>query len=265
MPIKFDASGRRWVELEFLVPGTPEQVWHAMATGPGNGAWFTTAEIEERIGGRITFHFMPDVTGSGTVTHWEPPCRFSYVEADWAEGAPPVLTDITIVARSGDECLVRMAHSIVSPSSYWDGQMEGFESGWPGFIAVLRLYLARHAGQEAASFQLSAQAGDDALVVWRTLLDGLGHETADVGENWTVDAGETLFGEVVHVRQDEVQRYVILRIDGDVPGVGLFGLYDAGEAVRLSLCRFFYGPKAGETATAVRTEWQAWLDAIAKA
>jgi hypothetical protein len=32
MPVKKDDSGRRWVEMEFLVPGTPEQVWHAIAT-----------------------------------------------------------------------------------------------------------------------------------------------------------------------------------------------------------------------------------------
>lgn len=265
MTIRFDASGKRWVELDFLVPGTPEDVWHAMATGPGNAAWFTTAEIDGQIGGRITFHFMAGVTGSGTVTCWEPPHRFGYVEADWAESAPPIVTDITIAARSGGGCRVHMVHSIVSTSTQWDGQMEGFESGWPGFIDALRLYLAHHAGQAAASFQLSAEAKGEALVVWRNLLDGLGHETADVGENWTVEAGETLFGEVVVVRQDDVQRYVILRIDGDVPGVGLFGLYGMGDTVRLSLCRFFYGSEAGAAAAAAQPKWQTWLDAVAKA
>lgn len=262
MPIKFDANGRRWVELEFLTPGAPDAVWHAMATGPGNTAWFTTAEIEEKIGGHITFHFMPGVTGSGVVTHWEPPHRFSYVEADWAEGAPPVLTEITILARSGDACLVRMTHSIASLSAQWDGQMEGFESGWPGFIEVLRLYLSHHAGEPAASFQLAAKAKGEPLVLWRRLLDGLGHETADVGENWTVDAGETLFGEVVVARQDEQYRYLLLRIDGDVPGVGFFGLCGVGDMTHLSLCRFFYGPKATETAAATQATWQAWLDTL---
>jgi hypothetical protein len=236
-----------------------------MATGPGYAAWFTTAEIEERIGGRITFHFMPGVTSAGTVTCWEPPHRFGYVETGWAEGAPPVVTDITIFARSGEECLVRMTHSLVSPSPEWDSQMEGFEAGWPCFIDVLRLYLAHRAGAPAASFQLAAQTTDGALVAWRKLLDGLGHETADVGENWTVDAGETLFGEVVRVRQDETQRYVLLRIDGDVPGVGLFGLYDAGDTIRLSFCRFFYGARAAETAALSEKRWQAWLDGIAGA
>jgi hypothetical protein len=41
MPVKKDDSGRRWVEMAFLVRGTPEQVWRAIATGPGMSAWFT--------------------------------------------------------------------------------------------------------------------------------------------------------------------------------------------------------------------------------
>ena len=264
MPTKFDASGRRWVEMEFLVPGTPDEVWQAMATGPGNTAWFTRAEIEETIGGRITFHFMPGVTSDGTVTQWEPPHRFGYVEVGWAENAPPVATEISIVARSGDECLIRMVHSLFSTTDDWDSQMEGFESGWPGFIEVLRLYLGHHAGQNAASFQLTAEAKGDALVVWRRVLDGLGYRSADVGEHWTVDAGETFSGVITRVRQDEQQRYVLMRIGGDNPGVGLFGIYGTSGATRLSLCRFFYGPEAGETAAAAEPKWQAWLDGIAR-
>ena len=34
MPLKKDDSGRRWVEMEFLVPGTPEQVWQPSRPDP---------------------------------------------------------------------------------------------------------------------------------------------------------------------------------------------------------------------------------------
>jgi hypothetical protein len=34
MAMKKDASGRRFVEVEFELPGTPEQIWNAIATGP---------------------------------------------------------------------------------------------------------------------------------------------------------------------------------------------------------------------------------------
>ena len=32
MPIKKDGTGKRWIEMEFIVPGTPEQVWQAIAS-----------------------------------------------------------------------------------------------------------------------------------------------------------------------------------------------------------------------------------------
>jgi len=63
MPLKRDDSGRRWVEMEFLVPGTPEQVWQAIATGPGMSAWFTTTQVEERVGGTISFDFGDENCG----------------------------------------------------------------------------------------------------------------------------------------------------------------------------------------------------------
>ena len=44
MPVKKDSSGRRYVQAEVEVPGTPEQVWQAIATGPGISSWFVPTE-----------------------------------------------------------------------------------------------------------------------------------------------------------------------------------------------------------------------------
>ena len=41
---------RRKIEVEVEVPGTPEQVWEAIATGPGIAAWFAPADFEQRVG-----------------------------------------------------------------------------------------------------------------------------------------------------------------------------------------------------------------------
>ena len=35
MTVYKDESGRRWVQVEVEVPGTLEEVWQAIATGPG--------------------------------------------------------------------------------------------------------------------------------------------------------------------------------------------------------------------------------------
>ena len=36
MSIKREASGRRSIQVDIEVPGTPEEVWEAIATGQGN-------------------------------------------------------------------------------------------------------------------------------------------------------------------------------------------------------------------------------------
>ena len=46
MPVKVDASGRRSIQAEAEVPGTPEEVWQAIATGPGISSWFVPTEIQ---------------------------------------------------------------------------------------------------------------------------------------------------------------------------------------------------------------------------
>ena len=112
MPIKTDDTGKRWVEMELIVPGTPEQVWQAMATGPGNSAWFTKTRIDGRVGGAVDFDFGPNGASTGEVTIWEPPFRFGYVEREWSDGAPPVATEIIVTSRSGGRCVVRMVHSL---------------------------------------------------------------------------------------------------------------------------------------------------------
>jgi uncharacterized protein YndB with AHSA1/START domain len=260
MPIKKDGKGNRWVEIEFVTPGTPEQVWEAMATGPGNGAWFTKATIEERVGGVFRLDFGPGATSSGEVTTWDPPRRFGYVERDWSEGAPPVATEITITSRSGDRCVVRMVHSLFSTTDDWDDQMEGFESGWPGFLEVLRIYLSHFAGMKAASFMAQAAREGDQLAIWKRLKDDLGFGGADVGESLaTLGKPEPLSGVVESVRQDTTQRFILMRLDAPAPGVALIGTSGAGRNVTVSMCLFFYGDNATPVAAASEHAWRNWL------
>ena len=77
MSVKKDASGRRSVQVEVEVPGTPEQVWQAIATGPGVSSWFVPTEGEERVGGTVTAHFGPGMDSVATVTAWDQALRLS--------------------------------------------------------------------------------------------------------------------------------------------------------------------------------------------
>lgn len=276
MPIRKDQSGKRWVEMELLLPGTPEQVWQAMATGPGNAGWFIKAEIEERVGGALRFDFGQGVSTTGEVTEWEPPRRFGYVEREWEPGAPPIATEITITARSGDRCVVRMVHSLFTSSDEWDDQVEGFEKGWAGFFAVLRVYLEHFSGADAAGFMAMEATTGDALSAWLRLCETLGISQANVGEKRASAAGpEEWSGTVEHVYQDKQQRYVLMRLDAPSQGIALFGINDSsgsasdggavekevgkGPAVSVSMCRYFYGNDAEALATQSEERWRAFL------
>ena len=65
MSVKKEPSGRRSVSVEVEVPGTPEEVWQAIATGPGVSSWFVPTEIRDdgTLDGIWT---VADEDGSGT-------------------------------------------------------------------------------------------------------------------------------------------------------------------------------------------------------
>jgi uncharacterized protein YndB with AHSA1/START domain len=260
MPIRKDGTGKRWVEMELITPGTPEQVWQALATGPGNTAWFTKTTIDERVGGEVRFDFGPNGSSVGEVTTWEPPHRFGYVERDWSEGAPPVATEITITSRSGNRCVVRMVHSLFSSSDDWDDQMEGFEKGWPAFFEVLRVYLGHFAGRPAASFLAMASVEGDHLAVWKRLTKQLALTGADAGEQRTTPPQpEGLSGVIERVQQHRQDRILMMRLEAPAPGVALVGTYVAGPRVNVSVSLYFYGDDADARATTSEQKWRVWL------
>ena len=90
MSVKKEANGRRSVTVEFEVPGTPEEVWQAIATGPGISSWFVPTEIEEK-GGKpvaVKYKFGPGVEPQGVVTTWDPPRLFAQQADGGFQGSP---------------------------------------------------------------------------------------------------------------------------------------------------------------------------------
>lgn len=260
MPIKKDGTGKRWVEMEFIAPGTPEQLWQAMATGAGNGAWFTKAEIEEHVGGVLKFDLGAMGSSTGEVTMWEPPYRFGYVEREWSEGAPPVATEITITSRAGGKCVVRMVHSLFSSTDDWDDQMEGFEGGWPAFFEVLHIYLLHFAGRRAAPFGAMVSVEGNELAIWTRFTQALGLVGVNVGEHRATSGGaEQLAGVIERVRQDGRMRLVTMRLEAPAPGIAMIGTYGMGGRVNVSVSVYFYGDAADDVAKASADKWQAWL------
>ncbi len=263
MPVKTDGN-KRWVEVATLVPGSPEQVWQAIATGPGIGAWFTPTTVEERVGGAVAFDFGNGTFSNGTVLAWQPPFRFSYEERDWSKDAPPLATEVTVTSRSGDRCVVRMVHSLFSDRDTWDDEMDGFESGWPGFFEVLRLYLGKFVGQPAAVVGVTT-TGSGHADAWARLTGALGLIGANVGDRRASAAGApTLAGVVERVRQDRKSREVLLEIEQPARGLALAGIYGTDERTHAGVTLFLYGAGAADAAGRVRGDWSTWMGKLLK-
>jgi uncharacterized protein YndB with AHSA1/START domain len=263
MPVNKDPNGRRWVQADVEVPGTPEEVWQAIATGPGISSWFVPAEVEEREGGTVICHFGPDssMDSLSTITAWEPPHRFTADSRDdMAPGDPTIATEWIVEARSGGTCVVRVVHSWFTDKDDWDNQYEQAEHGWVAFFRILRLYLTHFRGQPCAAFQLMAAAPEPKAEAWAALTGPLGLAGAVVGQRVTSSAGAPpLAGVVERAGQPEWPEDLLVRLDEPAPGLANFFALPMGGQVYLPTRFFLYGDRAPAAVARAEPVWQAWM------
>lgn len=260
MSVKKEASGRRSVQVEVEVPGTPEEVWRAIATGPGVSSWFVPTEVEERVGGSVTLHFGPGMDSVARVTAWDPPRRFAAEGHGWEPNSPPVATEWTVEARSGGTCVVRVVHSLFAETDDWDGQLEGTESGWPGFFRILRLYLTHFRGLPCSVIQVMGAASEPAAKAWETLVRSLGLTGAAAGERRKSPVGIPPYaGLVEDVSEAPPNHSMILRLDQPAPGVASLGAFACGGPVMVAMTFYLYGERAASAAAQHEPAWQKWM------
>src|SRR5882724_5427304 len=191
MSVKKEANGRRSVQVEFEAPGTPEEVWQALATGPGISSWFVPTEIDER-GGKpvaVKYNFGPGIEIRSVVTAWDPPRIFAQEADGWSPGSPPIATEWSIEARGGGICIVRMVHSLFASTDDWDNQLEGAKGGWSGFLSILRIYLKHFSGRRCAIMQVTAPVASTDAEAWDMLTTALGVKSSGVGQRFAAPAG----------------------------------------------------------------------------
>jgi uncharacterized protein YndB with AHSA1/START domain len=260
MPVKKDDSGLRSVHLEVEVPGSPQEAWQAIATGPGISSWFVATDVDPRLGGAVAFHLAENLESLGRVTAWEPPRRFAYEERDWAPNAPPLATEFTIESRAGSTCVIRVVHSLFASTDEWDDQLESIESGWPPFFEVLRMYLGHFAGQPCSAIQMSGAVGGSEEEAWEALTRVCGLADVSGEQRWRLAvAGAAPLGGVVQRIAPTRLRVRLVRLDEPAAGAGLFGAYTWGTQVMVSITLYLYGGHAAEIAARDETAWRQWL------
>jgi uncharacterized protein YndB with AHSA1/START domain len=259
MSVKKEASGRRFVQVEVEVPGTPEEVWQAIATGPGISSWFVPTEFEERDGKPVAvkLNFGPGMESRSAITAWDPPRMFAAQGEGWG-GSPPIADEWSVEAREGGVCIVRVVHSLFASTDDWDNQLEGTESGWPAFFRILRIYLTHFRGQRSAMMQWLAPAAGTDAEAWDTLTAALGLQGVNVGERWTAPAGvPALAGVLEHVAERPFN--ALLRLDEPGPGTAAVGAVNCGGPIMVTLSFYLYGDHASGTVARETPLWDAWV------
>lgn len=256
MPVRKDANGQRSVEAEVEVPGTPEQVWRAIATGKGISSWFVPTKVDEQAGGAMVCSFGPGMDSVATITRWNPPHSF-VAETDEAPGK--VATEWIVQARAGGTCTVRVVHRWFASTDDWDAQFEGHTYGWAAFFRILRQYLTHFDGQECSAFQLAAFSTAPAPEIWRTVMTAIAID-GDARRAAATPGSPEISGSVESVGPDAYPE-LLIKLDRPAPGLAhMFILAGCGPTM-VTIRFYLYGQKGAAAVAAAQRQWSGWLAA----
>ena len=249
------------LQFSVEVPGTPEQVWQAIATAKGMSSWFLPTEMEEREGGSLHFAMGPDMGSEGHVTRWDPPRRIVY-EEDWAalmgkdpDALSPLTSEFLVEAQSGGTCVVRVTTSGFGIGAEWESEWwEDMGPNWMPFFDNLRLYLSHFPGQEATQFEVTAAHPGDAQTLWSALQSELG-----LGDEGTTVDVRGATGTVEHVGD----RHALVRLATPVPAMlSVFAYsFEAGQATA-GVRAYVFSADAADYVRREEPAWQAWLQGL---
>jgi uncharacterized protein YndB with AHSA1/START domain len=246
------------VDVSVEVDATPEQIWEAIATGPGMACWFVPADVAEREGGSIVTHHGSFGSSEGTITAYERPRRIAYEERDWnpEKDVPPWITEIMVEAKQGGTCVVRLVSGIFAEGD-WSDEIGGSEDGWALALLNLRIYFERFAGQACASLIAVATVEGSEADTWTKLRGAL--EIGDVADGDRIETGD---GAPRWRGVDEATRptTIVLRTDEPAPGIaGLMAMTYGGTHVFVR--GYFYGDDRDAVVEREEAAWSDWLAA----
>ncbi len=242
----------RRLEKRVDLDATPEQVWDAIATGPGISAWFVPHRVEPRAGGEVDAQFGGGFDVTGRVTAWDEGKRFAYGSAETPpDGTANYVFEFVVEGRDGGGTVLRFVQSGFLDEG-WEGEYDSFDVGWDLFFGNLRSYLEHFPGQPACTVVTMGFAPGSAREAWPVLHGALGLPGRPaLGSTVTLTPeGPPPITGVVDVAGDA---FLGVRSAHGLHRIGAEGEDGCG----VSAYHYFYGePVATGALTA---DWQAWL------
>jgi uncharacterized protein YndB with AHSA1/START domain len=157
--------------LDAEVDATPEQVWAAIATGPGVSSWFVgRTEID---GDTVRTSFGDDWIPAGQVTARDEPRHFAH-RSETAEDGRFIAYEYLVEGRDSAATLLRTVTSGFLPGDDWSAEYEAMQYGTALFFATLVEYLRFFPGRAALPVSAFGPPVADWPGRWRRLHAALG-------------------------------------------------------------------------------------------
>lgn len=258
----------RSIELEVDVEGTPDEVWRAIATGPGISSWYVPHTIEEKAGGLATASFGPGMDVDGRVAAWEPPSRVVFDGGDVDAGLSfewlVVLADNRPDSRpdsqpNNSRCVVRLVNSGFPSGPEGDDYVNAMTAGWRLFLSNLQLHLRHFSGQSATAMLPMATWPQTRDAAWTSLIDGLGIPSSTaVGDRLEFGVGGSarLVGSVANLTDHNL----VLVVEEPAPGTAFIAAEGSGDETMVSIWAYLYGEEGAKAVEADDGVWRNWLN-----
>ncbi len=192
-------------DIEAEVAATPDQIWQAIATGPGIDSWFMGHnDVQPGPDGQWRMTGFGEYTPSHTVTAWEESTRLAYRTGDDQDGRF-VAYEFLIEGRAGGSTTLQLATSGFLPGDDWEDEYEAMRKGLDLFFATLTSYLTRFAGRTASPVTAFGPMITDWADANTRLHAALGLTTsARPGDAARLTAPEPIEGEVYFAGPDAI-------------------------------------------------------------
>lgn len=254
------SDNERSIELEVVVEGSPEEVWQAIATGPGISSWYVPHVVEEHQGGAAIASFgdAPEMQVPGRVAAWDPPRRIVF---DGGEGVGGLAFEWLVEAMDSDTCTVRLINSGFGDGGEWDDQYDAMTEGWKLFMFNLELHCRHFRGQRAESMLPMSATSQPRTDAWAELCADLGIPGSPaVGDMVVATAGDDLRLTGTVVKTAPTSLALLLDSPGD--GTAFLAAEQSGDMCSVSIWSYLYGPDALGIVERDKPRWQGWLDAF---
>jgi uncharacterized protein YndB with AHSA1/START domain len=158
---------------EAEVDATPDEVWAAIASGPGIDSWFMGRnEVQPGADGTVRTVFG-DYAPEHTITTWEPGTRLAYGSGPDDDGRS-IAYEFLVEGRDQGTTTVRMVVSGFLPGDDWDHEYEAMTAGTELFWRTLVTYLDGFAGGYAAPITAFGPVVADWDAAWASIHRELG-------------------------------------------------------------------------------------------